>query len=157
MTRTFFASLFAGLCLLLVSFTAPAIAQGADDPAEVESGKAIFESNCAGCHALDGAGSSAGRPLTDVALEADRAVHVESVTSGKGVMPAFGGQLADDEISAVVSYVRIGFASATAETEPAPAEEPELARTGVETPVLLTVGIALLALGLTFRRSARRI
>lgn len=158
MNRTQFVSLFAGLCLVLLSFAAPANAQGADDPAEVEAGQVIFESNCAGCHAVDGTGSQTGRPLTDVATEADRSVHIESVTNGKGPMPAFGDRLSTEEISAAVSYVRLSFVSeAAAPPEPEPADEPELARTGVETPVLLVVGGLLLTLGVVFRRSAARI
>ncbi len=148
-------SLFGVLCLVL-AFAAPAWAQ-ADDPAEVEAGQAIYESNCAGCHAMDGTGSAAGRPLTDVAGEAERAVHIQSVTEGKGVMPAFGEKLAEEEISAAVSYVRIGFASTPAETPAPEADDTELARTGVETPVLLFVGVLLLSIGVAFNRSSRRV
>lgn len=160
MKRSFaFLSLFFGALAMVVSFAAPAFAQ-ADDPAEVEAGMAIFEANCAGCHGVDGGGSPTGRPLTDVATEADRSQHIQSVTEGRRGMPAFGDQLSTDEISAAVSYVRIGFASAAAETEPAPApaaEEPELARTGVETPILLLAGVVLLSLGMVLNRSARRV
>ena len=159
MTRIQLVSLFAGFCLVLLSFAGPAAAQGADDPAEVEAGQVVFEANCASCHSADGTGSQTGRPLTDVATEADRSVHIESVTNGKGGMPAFGERLITDEISAAVSYVRLSFVSQAAEPapEPEPAEEPELARTGVETPVLLVAGGLLLTLGVAFRRSAARI
>ena len=67
---------------------------GADDPAQVEAGRAVFERNCASCHTSEGVGSRAGRPLTDIALEEpDRSVHIDSVTNGKGAMPAFGAAL----------------------------------------------------------------
>ena len=49
----------------------PAGAQGStDDPAQLEAGQMVFEMNCAGCHGVDGTGSSTGRPLTGVADEA---------------------------------------------------------------------------------------
>lgn len=71
---------------------AGATAQSAtDDPAQLEAGQAVFESNCSGCHGVDGTGSNTGRPLTDVATQQpDRLVNVASVTEGRGNMPAFG-------------------------------------------------------------------
>lgn len=152
-----FLSLFFGAFAMVLAFAAPALAQ-ADDPAEVEAGKAVFESNCAGCHGVDGGGSQTGRPLTDVAAEADREKHIESVVNGIGPMPAFGDRLSAEEISASVSYVRLTFTSAAPEPEPeSAAEEPELARTGVETPILLVAGGLMLAFGTALNRSARRV
>lgn len=126
-------------------------AQGStDDPAQVEAGMVVFETNCAGCHGVDGTGSNTGRDLTDVATEqADRLVHVGSVTNGKGGMPAFGGRLEGDEIDAAVSYVRLTFVSAAA-------QEPELAVTGRTTSSLLLVAFATLLGGLALAAASRR-
>ncbi len=119
-----------------------------DDPAQVEAGMAVFESNCAGCHGVDGTGSDSGRPLTDVATqEPDRLVHIASVTDGKGNMPAFGASLEADEIDAAVSYVRLTFVSA---------QEPELAVTGRTTSTLLLVSLTALVGGLGMAVASRR-
>ena len=135
---------------------------GADDPAQVEAGRAVFERNCASCHTSEGVGSRAGRPLTDIALEEpDRSVHIDSVTNGKGAMPAFGAALSADEIDSVVSYLRLTFVSAQpdepAEEEPAEEEplEAELATTGVDSVALVVVAAGLGAAGLLLVRARR--
>ncbi len=126
-------------------------AQGSiDDPAQVEAGMVVFESICAGCHGVDGTGSSSGRDLTDVATEQDdRLVHVASVTNGKNNMPAWGERLEAEEIDAAVSYVRLTFVSAAA-------QEPELAVTGRTTSSLLLVAFATLLGGLALAAASRR-
>jgi cytochrome c6 len=143
----------------LVIAPAAVAQESADDPAQVEAGMAVFENNCASCHTSEGVGSAAGRPLTDIALEEpDRTVHVDSVTNGRGGMPAFGAALSEDEIDSVVSYVRLTFVSAQAE-EPAeeePAAEEELASTGVESGMLVVAGIGLGAAGLMLVGTRRR-
>lgn len=121
---------------------------------------AVYETNCASCHTSEGVGSAAGRPLTDIALqEPDRSVHIDSVTNGRGGMPAFGAALSEEEIDSVVSYVRLTFVSAQAE-EPAeeePAvEEEELASTGVESGMLVVAGIGLGVAGLMLVSTRRR-
>lgn len=149
---------------LLFTFDAASAQDGVDDPAQVEQGMAVYESNCVSCHISDGTGSAAGRPLTDIAMqEADRAVHVASVTNGKGNMPAWGGTLSADEIDAVVSYLRLEFVSeaaaedTTAEEDTNAAEEPaeELAVTGSEVELFLIAAGVLLGAGLLFIRSSR--
>lgn len=138
---------------LLFTFDVASAQGGVDDPAQIEAGMALFESNCVSCHTSEGTGSSAGRPLTDIAVEQpDRAVHVESVTNGKGNMPAWGATLSAEEIDSVVSYVRLGFVSETAAEEPA-AEE--LAVTGSEVEFFLLAAGVLLGAGLLFIRSSR--
>jgi LPXTG-motif cell wall-anchored protein len=149
------------LAVVFALLMAPAaVAQGTtDDPAQVEAGMAVFESNCASCHTSEGVGSAAGRPLTDIALEEpDRSAHIESVTNGRGGMPAFGAALSEEEIDSVVSYVRLTFVSAQAE-EPAeeePAAEEELASTGVESGMLVVAAVGLGAAGLMLMSTRRR-
>jgi LPXTG-motif cell wall-anchored protein len=130
-----------------------------DDPAQVEAGMAIFETNCASCHTSEGVGSAAGRPLTDIALEEpDRSAHIDSVTNGRGGMPAFGAALSEEEIDSVVSYVRLTFVSAQPEesAEAEPAAEEELASTGVESGVLVVAAIGFAAAGLMLLGARRR-
>lgn len=123
--------------------------EDADDPAQVEAGMAVYESSCAGCHGADGEGSERGRPLLDVAAEASRSVHVDSVTNGKGGMPAFGEGLSEEEIGQAISYVRLTFVSE--ETEALQ----ELPRTGA-TLWITTVGVSLVAAGLAVLLVSRR-
>lgn len=153
--------LLAAVMALVLTFGTAGAQESADDPAQIEAGMAVFEANCASCHSSDGTGSAVGRPLTDVALEADRSVHIASVTDGKGGMPAFGAVLEVDEIDAVVSYVRLGFVSEAAaqEEEPPAEEEPaeeELAETGAESAPIAVAAIATVAAGAMLVATARR-
>ena len=69
------------------------------------AGKEVFVANCGSCHTLSDAGTSGnvGPNLDTVGLAADE---VESqVRSGGGGMPAFEGQLSDEEITEVAAYV----------------------------------------------------
>ncbi len=111
-----------------------------DDPGDLGIGMEVFDAGCASCHQLDGSGSAAGRSLIDVALEQpDRSVHVASVTNGIGNMPGYEDRLTEDEIDAVVSYVRLTFLS---EDDPMD----ELPRTGFAG-WLLVVGLAMVGAG----------
>lgn len=141
----------AGLTLIVgVLGLASLGAQGAtDDPAQLEAGMAIFETNCAGCHGADGTGSSAGRPLIGIAdQEPDRLVHIASVTDGKGTMPAWGDVLEPDEIDSVVSYLRLTFVADSADAE--------LAVTGRTTSSLITIAAFALVAGFGAILIARR-
>lgn len=69
-------------------------------------GKSIFASaGCGSCHTLKDAGTSAtiGPDLDKAKLSKE--LVVTRVTSGKGVMPPFKGQLSDPQIQAVAEYV----------------------------------------------------
>ena len=68
-------------------------------------GAAVFASSCGTCHTLAAAGSdgTTGPNLDD--LKPDEETVEEQVRSGGGGMPAFEGQLSDDEIEAVATYV----------------------------------------------------
>lgn len=74
------------------------------DPAN--GGKLFASVGCGGCHTLAAAGANGsvgpsldGDPNLTVAFITDR------VTNGQGQMPAFGGQLSDQEIADVAAYV----------------------------------------------------
>jgi mono/diheme cytochrome c family protein len=70
------------------------------------AGKDVFASaGCGGCHALSDAGSSGtvGPKLDGANLSFDRVK--EQVENGGGAMPAFKGQLSDQEIADVAAYV----------------------------------------------------
>jgi mono/diheme cytochrome c family protein len=80
-----------------------AAAGGEGDPA---AGKEVFASaGCSGCHTLADAGATGavGPNLDDV--KPDHATVVQFVTNGAGPMPAFGGQLSEQQINDVAAYV----------------------------------------------------
>ena len=72
---------------------------------DAAAGEAIFVENCGSCHTLEEAGTSGtvGPNLDESTLDA--AAVVEQVTNGGGAMPAFGGQLSDEEIQNVAAFV----------------------------------------------------
>ena len=133
---------------------APAAAQDADDPALIEEGAVLYGTNCAGCHGPDGEGTGFGRSLVGVAAqEPDRGVHVASVANGIRNMPEFASSLSEDEIDAVVSFVRLSFVPE--QTDDAESEREELPRTG-GTLTLAALGSAMLGAGLLLDRLGRR-
>lgn len=89
-------------------------AQGLVEPQTVESstiGKAVYLQRCVGCHAIDGSGIVGPDIRPGEVLE--KYFSAESmaalVRDGLGEMPEFGSKLSDDEIAAVVAYVRGGL------------------------------------------------
>ena len=75
----------------------------AGDPA---AGESVYASaGCGGCHTMEAAGSSGtvGPNLDD--SQPDQALTVDRVTNGAGAMPAFGGQLTEQQIADVAAYV----------------------------------------------------
>jgi mono/diheme cytochrome c family protein len=79
---------------------------------DAEAGKAVFASaGCGGCHTLEQAGSSGsvGPKLDAQNLSFDRVK--EQVENGGGAMPAFKGQLTDQQIADVAAFVSQASAS----------------------------------------------
>jgi cytochrome c oxidase cbb3-type subunit 3 len=77
------------------------------NPATVAQGKQVFESTCASCHRADG-GGLIGPNLTDSAwlygsAPTDLWKTVREGVTTKG-MPAWGPQLGDERVAAVVAY-----------------------------------------------------
>jgi mono/diheme cytochrome c family protein len=81
--------------------------------------KALWDANCAQCHGKDGKADTkmgkqlSAKDLTDPKVQAafSDAKATQSIKegvkeNGKTTMKAFGGKLSDDEIKALVSYVR---------------------------------------------------
>jgi mono/diheme cytochrome c family protein len=83
---------------------APTTGGGASNLAA--QGKSVFEkAGCTSCHTLKDAGATGtvGPNLDQARPSKDKVV--ERVTEGAGVMPSFKGQLSDQEIEAVATYV----------------------------------------------------
>ena len=72
---------------------------GADDP------EGLFTANCASCHTLSATGSSGtiGPNLDQSSL--DEAAVAEQIRNGGGGMPAFDGQLTDEQIDALAAWL----------------------------------------------------
>ncbi len=72
---------------------------------DAAAGKPVFTSSCGGCHTLADAGTtgSVGPNLDNTKPPVD--LVVDRVTHGKGIMPAFGGNLSEQQISDVAAYV----------------------------------------------------
>ncbi len=79
-----------------------------------QDAKALFAKDCATCHGKDGqaktfkAKFNHARNLTDATWQADVTdEHLfNSISNGRGKMPAFGKKLSEAEINALVTYVR---------------------------------------------------
>ncbi|MCW2979382.1 MAG: cytochrome [Solirubrobacterales bacterium] len=72
---------------------------------EVANGAAVFTENCSTCHGGTGHGGNGGPDLRTMPLAQTEAGAIEQVTKGGGGMPAFAGQLSEEEIEDVAAYV----------------------------------------------------
>lgn len=90
-----------GAVIASVAAAAPALA--ADPP-----GKALFAANCSACHRLDGMGVKGAFPALagDPFVTGPKANPITRVLNGRGGMPTFKAELTDDQIAAILTYVR---------------------------------------------------
>ena len=98
----------AGMACLALALVTPAFAE---DP-----GAQIYKDRCAMCHGEDGKATTptgkafnAASFMAPAAVKASDAELIGIVTKGKGKMMAFGSVLSDEEIKAVVGYIRTTF------------------------------------------------
>jgi mono/diheme cytochrome c family protein len=97
----------------LLIVPAAALLLFASVPASGADGAALFKAKCAMCHGPDGSGGTAMgkklgvRPLgsAEVQKQTD-AVLKGIITNGKGKMPAYGGKLSAEEVSALIAQIR---------------------------------------------------
>jgi mono/diheme cytochrome c family protein len=100
----------AGIILLGIATAASFAA--AQDPPTPETTAAIFKEKCAPCHGDDGAGTTLGirlhaKDLRSKEVQAQSSkVLADTVSAGKGLMPAFGTKLDADQIQKLIEYVR---------------------------------------------------
>ena len=87
------------------------------------AGAGVFKAKCVTCHGPDGSGNTpVGKSLQTADLRSPEvqkksdAELTQSVSEGKGNMPAFKGNITDDEIQSVLKYVR----TLAAKSDPAP-------------------------------------
>ena len=91
--------------------------------AEGSAGPGVFKAKCVTCHGPDGSGNTpVGKSLQTADLRSPEvqkkpdAELTQSISDGKGNMPAFKGNITDDEIQSVLKYVR----TLAAKSDPAP-------------------------------------
>jgi cytochrome c6 len=96
----------------LVALLACGLIAACSSPALADDVAATYKSKCAMCHGPDGKGSATGTKMgahdfssPEVKAESDAQL-TETITKGKGKMPAYGGKLKDTEIKDLVTYVR---------------------------------------------------
>src|SRR6266481_2328645 len=81
--------------------------------ADAAAGADVYKAKCLTCHAKDGSGNTpVGKSLQSADLRSPEvqkksdAELTESISEGKANMPAFKTLISDDEVHAVLSYVR---------------------------------------------------
>ncbi len=99
--------------LLLLALEAPAAAQ--------TDAKTLYAQNCAACHQETGLGIKGAFPALakDPLILGPPAAAAAVVLNGRGGMPAFGPELDDPTIAAILSYVRASFGNAAPPLAPA--------------------------------------
>lgn len=95
--------LLIGITIFTFAFSSPAFA------ADAGAGKAIFNANCAACHAggknlVNAAKTLNKGDLDKYGMNTPEAI-IAQVTKGKNAMPGFKGRLNDKQIENVAAYV----------------------------------------------------
>ena len=106
-----------------------------DEQARFVAGRTIYQNLCQACHQADGRGTDRIAPSligSEFALAASPTVPIRIVLHGKegtvALMPPLGGMLSDNEIAAVLTYVRREWGHTASPVQPA-----DVARTRTET------------------------
>lgn len=68
-------------------------------------GQQLFADNCSVCHGATGQGGNGGPDLTAIPSAKNLQRVIAQVTNGGGAMPPFKGQLTEQQIRAVATYV----------------------------------------------------
>jgi mono/diheme cytochrome c family protein len=113
--RTVTATMSAALLLLSL----PVYAQGAGDPVfspgyrfVEKAGEQLFANVCRACHMSDAKGATGAGTYPSLAGDPNlvsSGYPVGIVVNGQRGMPAFGEVMSDDQVAAVVNYVRTHF------------------------------------------------
>lgn len=85
----------------------------AEETGDSADGMALYEANCSRCHESDGTGSRGPSLLGIADRDADRSRSISQITNGGRNMPAFGDQLSEPEITAIIDYTFEAFPAAS--------------------------------------------
>jgi len=85
-----------------------------------ELGSKVYSRSCAACHQQDGEGiPGAFPPLADNAfVQSQPSEVIRTIYNGRGGMPSFSGDLSNEELAAVISYIRNTWGNEAEPTEP---------------------------------------
>ena len=101
---------FGAIGLAIAALTIPDVkAQTPPDGGE------IYNANCAGCHGQDGAGN-VGPALAGNADLGDANFVIGQILHGGQMMPPVGEGLTDDEVAAVINYIRSSWGNTATDT-----------------------------------------
>jgi mono/diheme cytochrome c family protein len=93
------------MTLALCALLGLAGAAAAQDQAQIEAGEALYDEHCAQCHG-EKLRSAGAIPDLRLLKPEDRPRFLQAVNEGRGQMPAWGGQLSDEEIDQIWAYIR---------------------------------------------------
>ncbi len=83
----------------------------------IERGQKVYAANCAACHQADGKGLPPAFPALDgsAVVVGEEGAQIALVLKGKAgtAMAAFGGQLSDTDLAAVITYTRNSWSNST--------------------------------------------
>jgi len=92
---------------------APAAALTPDEQARFEAGRTVYQNLCQACHQPDGRGQDKLAPPligSEFALATSSTIPIRIVLNGKegsvALMPPLGGVLSDEQVAAVLTYIR---------------------------------------------------
>ena len=77
----------------------------AQDQAQIEAGEALYDEHCGSCHGEKLRSSGAVPDLRTLAAD-ERPRFDQAVLDGRGQMPAWRGQLSEQELEQLWAYVR---------------------------------------------------
>lgn len=115
-----------GIAVAAISFGSGTTSSAATPP----DGQALYSAKCSSCHKADGTGGGPFPALAgnkDVVSKNPTTIIVITKYGKKPIMPAYGTQLSNAEIAAVLTYVRSSWgnkASAVTEKQVANAPTP---------------------------------
>ena len=104
-----------GAALACVAVAASVAAQGGGQARTPINPAVTYSKNCATCHGKDGRANTFkskhhlhARDLTDAHWQSEVSDEriLDSITNGRGRMPAFKGKLTNEQITSLLSYVR---------------------------------------------------
>lgn len=107
--------------------------RNASEEALFKQGQAIYVEQCSGCHQIEGQGQATVAPALagSKRVAANGDVPVRILTNGLegkiGLMPPLGGAMSDEEVAAVLTYVRQSFGNRAAPVPLAAVKEWRLA------------------------------
>ncbi len=95
------------------------IGAGFDGPVVVRDGKLIYQRVCQGCHMADGKGATGAGAYPSLAGNVKLVAKTYPafvVLKGLAAMPAFGPNMDDEQVAAVVNFLRGNFGNRATDT-----------------------------------------